>query len=142
MESAELRHPPLNAADEPSLQNHATPNSRESTSRGMALAQSSNLFLGWAAPAGWGRVIGCLAFRSPGRDPRAIPRGYGWNLGGLALGQRRAVWLYMVMSGLAARTLLHFRLSAHLLLARANGRLIWSPLPAPPRPDGETSRRG
>jgi cytochrome c oxidase assembly protein subunit 15 len=107
---------------------------------GMTLAQFKSIFWWEYVHRLLGRVIGLvfaggLAWLAV---KRAIPRGYGWKLGGLLLlgALQGALGWYMVMSGLADRTdVSHFRLSAHLLLALAiMGALIWVALDLLDRP--------
>ena len=126
--------PPLTAAD----WNHAfqlyqaTPEYRQINGpAGMDLAQFKQIYFWEWLHRLLGRVTG-LVFALPlawFAIRRAIPRGYGWKLGGLLLlgAAQGALGWYMVMSGLVNRTdVSHFRLSAHLLLALTiMGFAIW-----------------
>jgi cytochrome c oxidase assembly protein subunit 15 len=91
---------------------------------GMTLSDFKNIYFWEYVHRLLGRVIG-LAFALPliwFAIKRAIPRGYGWKLGGIfALGGLQgAIGWWMVASGLVDRPdVSHIRLAVHLLLALA-----------------------
>lgn len=89
---------------------------------GMTLAEFQHIYFWEWAHRLLGRLIG-LVFAVPFlwfAVRRAIPKGYGWRLGGiLALGALQGLigW-WMVTSGLSVRTdVSHYRLAVHLLTA-------------------------
>jgi cytochrome c oxidase assembly protein subunit 15 len=110
-----------------------TPQYRQVNS-GMSLGEYKNIYFWEYVHRLLGRLIG-LAFALPlawFAWKRAIPRGYGWKLGGLlALGALQgAIGWWMVASGLVERPeVSHIRLAIHLLAALAIfAAAIWTAL--------------
>ncbi|HEX2764240.1 MAG TPA: COX15/CtaA family protein [Allosphingosinicella sp.] len=98
---------------------------------GMTLSDFKNIYFWEYVHRLLGRIIG-LAFALPligFAAKRAVPRGYGWKLGGiLALGGLQgAIGWWMVASGLVDRPdVSHIRLAVHLLTALALfGFILW-----------------
>jgi cytochrome c oxidase assembly protein subunit 15 len=94
----------------------------EAVNRGMTLGEYKDIYFWEYVHRLLGRLIG-LAFALPlawFAWRKAIPRGYGWRLGGLLAlgGLQGAVGWWMVASGLVDRPdVSHIRLAIHLLLA-------------------------
>ena len=98
---------------------------------GMSLAEFKNIYFWEYVHRLLGRLIG-FAFAIPLAFfawKKAIPRGYGWKLGGLLAlgGLQGAIGWWMVASGLVDRPeVSHIRLAVHLLTAFAIlGALVW-----------------
>lgn len=103
----------------------------QQVNRGMSLAEFKNIYFWEYVHRLLGRIIG-VAFAVPlvwFAAKRAIPKGYGWKLGGLlALGGLQGfIGWWMVASGLIDEPAVsHIRLAVHLLTAFAIlGALLW-----------------
>jgi heme a synthase len=124
--------PPLNEAQWQAEFNHyrASPQYQQ-VNRGMSLDEFKNIFFWEYVHRLLGRLIG-LAFAIPlawFAWKRAIPKGYGWKLGGLLVlgGLQGVIGWWMVASGLVDDPRVsHIRLAVHLLLALLIlGALLW-----------------
>lgn len=111
----------------------ATPEYQQINS-GMTIKEFKDIFFWEYVHRQLGRLIG-LAFALPllwFAWKRAIPKGYGWRLGGLLAlgGLQGAIGWWMVASGLVDRPeVSHIRLAVHLLTALLIfGCLIWTAL--------------
>jgi cytochrome c oxidase assembly protein subunit 15 len=117
--------PPLNDADwQAAFDLYKQSPQYEQVNRGMSLGDFKFIFFWEYIHRLIGRLIG-LAFALPlawFAWKRAIPKGYGWKLGGLFVlgGMQGLVGWWMVASGLVDRPdVSHIRLAVHLLLALA-----------------------
>jgi cytochrome c oxidase assembly protein subunit 15 len=106
----------------------------QKVNRGMGLSEFKDIYFWEYVHRLLGRFIG-LAFALPlawFAWKRAIPKGYGWRLGGLLAlgGLQGAIGWWMVASGLVDRPeVSHIRLAVHLLLALfILGALVWTAL--------------
>jgi heme a synthase len=124
--------PPLNETQwQAEFDHYRTSPQYQQVNRGMTLDEFKNIFFWEYVHRLLGRLIG-LAFAIPlawFAWKRAIPKGYGWKLGGLLVlgGLQGVIGWWMVASGLVDDPRVsHIRLAVHLLLALLIlGALLW-----------------